>query len=68
MLTTGADPIDATSFRLVKGSAGVDAARSAAAFPSVASHPVDHEYTEDFRGRPRVLVGKAMDLGALESF
>ncbi len=68
MLTTSADPIDATSFRLVKGSAGVDAAQSAAAFPSVTSHPVDHEYTEDFRGRPRVLVGKAMDLGALESF
>ena len=68
MLTTSAAPIDATSFRLVKGSPGVDAAQSAAAFPSVVSHPVDHEYTEDFRGRPRVVVGKATDLGALESF
>ena len=67
MLTTGAVPVDPTTFRLVKGSAGIDAAQPAA-FPSVAAHPVDHEYTEDLRGRPRVLAGKAMDLGALESF
>ena len=67
MLTTGAVPVDSTTFRLVKGSAGIDAAQPAAS-PSVAAHPVDHEYTEDLRGRPRVLAGKAMDLGALESF
>jgi hypothetical protein len=68
VLTTGSMPVDPSTFRLVKGSAGIDAAQSAAALPSVRSHPVDHEYTEDLRGRPRVQLGKAMDLGALESF
>lgn len=68
MLTARSLPVDLTSFRLVKGSAAIDAAQSAATLPAVAAHPVDHEYTEDLRGRPRVIAGKAMDLGAIESY
>lgn len=68
MLTSSSPPIDLNTFRLVKGSAGIDAAQSTSAFPSLRAHPVDHEYTDDLRGRPRTIAGKGMDLGALESF
>ncbi len=67
MLTTATMPIDPTTFQLVRGSAGIDAAQSPEAWPSVGAHPVDREYTDDLQGRARVLAGKAMDLGARES-
>lgn len=68
MLTTKSMPVDLTTFRLVNGSPGIDMAQPATNWPPVAAHPVDHEYTDDLRGRPRVVAGKAMDLGAVESF
>jgi hypothetical protein len=65
MLGGDTPPIDLRTFLPLPGSSIID--RGEPGPTQARQHPVRFEFGPDFRPRPRVLAGKAPDLGALEA-
>ena len=65
MVTGTSPPIDLDSLVPLPGSSIVDAAQEPPS-AAVANHPVNFQLDERFRPKPRVVVGAAADIGAIE--